>query len=159
MADLWSEFPADPGLLLGAVQDQVAMHAPLVPVVPPLHELAREQSQPYARPKPWRDPLEWTLLKHAVQLALVASVVLVVLHGGRAPVLALSYAATGLLLMGVMVIADRRLFEGRDPAFEIVEFITPDPMPAPATPAVRQGPLVPIVQQMQGVLPQHVEVT
>jgi hypothetical protein len=72
--------------------------------------------------------------------------------------MALAYAATALLLMGVMVIADRQRFNDRDPEFEIVEFIAPEPIPAPQ-PVVRHAPLTPLVHQMQVALPERIDVS
>ena len=151
MADLWNEFPAEPGHLAHAVGEVLApMH--VGPVVD-----AHEQGT--ARPRPYHDPVAWLLLKHLVQLAFAGSVVLFVVNGGDAPTMALSYVATGLLLMGVIVLADRQRFNDRDPNFEIVEFIPAPPRPMPAAPAVQQGALVPLVEQMQSVLPERVSVT
>lgn len=133
-------------------------HASPDAVGPPPDESA---DHPTARPKPYRDPVEWMLLKHVVQLALAGSVLLFVLYGGNAPLMALGYVATGLLLMGVVVLADRQRFHDRDPNFDIVEFVAPPPRPAPPPePVVREGALVPLAQQMHSVLAaERVEVT
>lgn len=158
MADLWNEFPADPGMLSSAVSQQLALNAPLLPVqVGPV--MGDALDHPTARPMPYRDPVEWLLLKHLVQVALVGSVLLFVLHGGEAPMMALSYVGTALLLMGVIVLADRQRFSDRDPAFEFIEFIAPAPRPPEPAPAVRQGALVPLVEQMQEFFPERVSVT
>lgn len=143
MEDVWRQFPQDPGPLVDAVAHGIAQAQP-----------------PEARPRPYQDPLEWTMLKHAAQLALAASVLLFVLQGGAAPLMALTYVATGLLLVVVVVVADRQRFGDRDPAFDIVEFVAPPPAPArPAMPAVRQGPLAPLALQMGVVLDCRVDVT
>jgi hypothetical protein len=81
-----------------------------------------------------------------------------VVYGGRAPLAALGYVGTGLLLMASMVFADRFRFSDRDPNFEIVEFLAPEPVrvvqvePNPA-------PLAPLVEQMQVAMPPHMTVT
>lgn len=154
MADVWGGFPADHGRLAAAVQRRVEAHAPLVPV----HVQDAASSQPRMRPLPCVDPLAWSLLKHAIQLAFVASVVMFAVYGGRAPLMALGYVGTGLLLMGSMVIADRLRFADRDPSFTIIEFLAPEPAPAPQH-EPRPAPLAPLVEQMQVVLPETVSVT
>jgi hypothetical protein len=153
MADLWNEFPAEPGHLTQAVS------AVLAPAhVGPVYGEGLEQ--PAARPRPYVDPLPWTLLKHLVQAAFAGSVLLFVLSAGKAPIMALGYVATGLLLIGVIVLADRQRFSDRDPNFEIVEFIAP---PAPPVqqqaPAVPASTLAPMVDLMQSVLPDRLNVT
>ena len=104
MADVWAELSAGgQGTLADAVAHRVEAHAPLVPVY--VHDSL--SAQPQMRLLPMVDPLAWSLLKHAIQAALVVSVVLFALYGGRAPLMALGYVGTGLLLMGVLVLADR----------------------------------------------------
>jgi hypothetical protein len=151
MADLWNEFPAEPGQLAHAVSATLA----------PTHvgPVMGDIDGPTARPRPYVDPLPWLLLKHLVQLALVGSVLLFVLSGGKAPMMALSYVGTGLLLMGVIVLADRQRFLDRDPAFEIVEFIPAPPRPVEPTPAVPASTLAPMVDLMHQVLPERIEVS
>lgn len=151
VADVWGELPTEPGHLTRAVGQVLA---PMN--VGPVRD-ATEQGT--ARPRPYRDPLGWMVLKHVVQLALVGSVLLFVFSGGEAPMTALSYVATGLLLMGVIVLADRQRFADRDPAFEIIEFIPAPPRPVQAEPVVPRSTLVPLVEQMQTVLPERVAVT
>ena len=155
MADLWNEFPTGHGTLVDAVQQRVQQHAPLVPVHVPMPVV----EEPQLRPRPCVDPLAWLLLKHGIQLAFVASVVMFAIYGGRAPLMALGYVGTGLLLMGSMVIADRLRFADRDPDFQIVEFIAPEPLHVPMVQDVRPAPLAPLVEQMQVVLPETVSVT
>ena len=155
MEGVWGGFPTDRGLLAAAVQQRIdAAHVPLVPVHVPRAGL----EEPRMRPRPYADALVWLLLKHGIQLAFVASVVMFALYGGRAPLMALGYVGTGFLLIGSMVIADRQRYEDRDPNFAIVEFIAPDPVPV-APREVRPAPLAPLVEQMQVVLPEPVSVT
>jgi hypothetical protein len=151
MADVWGEFPSEPGHLAQAVGEILAPTH-----VGPVRD-AHEQGT--ARPRPYRDPIGWLVLKHVVQLALAGSVLLFVLNGGEAPMMALSYVATGLLLMGVIVLADRQRFADRDPAFEIIEFIPAPPRPVQAEPVVPASTLAPMVDLMHSVLPERVEVT
>jgi hypothetical protein len=184
MSDVWLDHPASTGMLTPRGMGPTDFQHQLMPVnVAPVH--AQTDVLAGARPRPHADSFEWLLVKHLVQLALVASVVLLVLEGGRSPILALAYASTGLLLMGTMVIADRQRFADRDPDFQIVEFFAPieparsaAPAPAPydmpysphvARPMVPEphvayaprphAPLGPLVDQMQGVMPAHVDVT
>lgn len=135
LADVWSDLAA--GAVVGASAEQ-----------------------PRIRPRPWADPVEWLLVKHVVQLALVASVVLLVLQGGRSPLMSLAYVATALLLMVVVVLADRQRFRDRDPAFEIVELVAPAAPPAVTRrPVVQPGPLAPLMRQMHEALGAPVDVT
>lgn len=95
-----------------------------------------------------------------MQLALVASVLLLVLQGGTLPTMALSYVGTGLLLMGVISITDRQRFLERDPAVEIVDVIAPATIPAPMPQQIVQpGALGPLMEQMQRAMPERVTVT
>jgi hypothetical protein len=158
MSDVWLDQPV-------ATHAPVVQHA-LMPVnVAPVQ--AQTDVLAGARPRPHADSVEWLLVKHLVQVALVASVVLLVIEGGRSPILALAYAATGLLLMGTMVIADRQRFADRDPDFQIVEFIAPVEAQADvlshehhhAAYAMPHAPLAPLVEQMQGIMPARVDVT
>jgi hypothetical protein len=110
------------------------------------------------RPLPYRDSLGWMLIKHVVQCTLVLSVVLFALHGDEAPAMALSYVGTCLLLVGVIVIADRQRFQDRDPSFEILEILAPEPVAIPPQPR-RAAPLAPLVEQMHAVIGQRVDVT
>lgn len=155
MADVFASFPGDAGALADAVQRQVHATAPLVPVH--VHVPGFED-EPRARPVPYSDPLAWTLLKHLVQAALVGSVLMFVTHGGNDPMMALSYVATALLLMGIVVVADRLRFADRDPSMEIVEFIVPIQPQQVAQPRP-VAPLVPLVEQMQVAMTGHVDVT
>ena len=156
MADVWRSYGSDPALVAANVTRHIAFHAPLVPV----HIAMPEHSEPFARPRPLRDSLGWSCAKHLVQLALVGSVVLLVLDGGDAPRMALSYVVTALLLMAVVTASDRQRVQDRDPAMEFVEFITPERPPAHApAPTLRPAPLTPLVEQMQSVMPERVRVT
>jgi hypothetical protein len=171
MSDVWHEFPAAPGALAPAVAQRVEAHQPLVPMnVGRVQELTDVAAN--LRVRPYADGLEWLLVKHLVQVALVASVVLLVLEGGRAPVLSLAYAATSLLLMGLLALADRQRFNDRDPDLGIIEFVAPQqpqvaahehPHQHHAHPQPqhyqRPAPLTPLAHQMQVVMPQHVDVT
>lgn len=154
MADVWGEFPSGHGRLVDAVQQRVQQHAPLVPV----HVPDPASAEPRMRPLPYVDPIEWSLLKHTIQLALVASVVIFAIYGGEAPLMALGYVGTGLLLMGTLVIADRQRYADRDPSFAIIEFIAPEPVPVVVR-EMRPAPLAPLVEQMQVVMPETVAVT
>jgi len=155
MADLWNELPqAGHGTLADAVAQRVQSHAPLVPVY--VHDAP--SAEPRMRPRPCVDPLGWLLLKHAIQLAFVGNVLMFAIYGGQAPLMALGYVGTGLLLMGVLVIADRLRFADRDPNFSIVEFLAPEPVAAPQH-VMRPAPLAPIVEQMQVAMPERVSVT
>ena len=156
MADVWGEFPSGHGRLVDAVQQRIQQHAPLVPVHVPTPDAAA--SEPRMRPLPYADPIAWSLLKHAIQLALVASVVIFAIYGGKAPIMALGYVGTGLLLMGTLVIADRLRYADRDPSFAIIEFIAPEPAPVVVR-EMRPAPLAPLVEQMQVVMPETVAVT
>jgi hypothetical protein len=60
--------------------------------------------------EPWRESRGWRRAKDAMQAAFVTSVLLLVVAGGQSPVLALAYATTGLLLMGLMAVTDRTRF-------------------------------------------------
>lgn len=154
MADVWGSFPGGHGRLVDAVQQRVQQHAPLVPV----HVPDAASAEPRMRPLPYADPIAWSLLKHAIQLALVASVVIFAIYGDHAPLMALGYVGTGLLLMGTLVIADRLRYADRDPSFAIIEFLAPVSAPV----AVREmppAPLAPLVEQMQVVMPETVAVT
>lgn len=152
MADVWGGAPAESGQLAQAVGEVLAP----VHVGPVL--AANEQGT--ARPRPYTDPLGWMLIKHLVQLALAGSVLLFVLNGGEAPMMALSYVATGLLLMGVIVLADRQRFQDRDPNFDIVEYIPAPPRPVQAAePVVPASTLAPMVDLMQQVLPERINVS
>lgn len=153
MADVWASYPMANGTLVAAVQDQVQQHAPLVPV-----HVAAPGTEPTMRPRPYRDPIEWLLIKHLVQAAFIAAVVVFIFQGGSAPLMSLGYIGTCMLLMGVTVIADRLRFADRDPAFEIIEIIAPQPALMPM-PEPRPAPLVPLVEQMQVVMPEAVSVT
>lgn len=153
MADVWAAYPAEAGSITGAVAAHMQAHAPLVPVHVPGFE-----NEPRMRPRPYEDPLAWMLLKHAVQLALVYSVVMFAMHGGANPVMGISYIGTSLLLMAVFVFADRFRFTDRDPSFEIVEMLAPEPIPV-AQHQMRPAPLAPLVQQMQVAMPPRVDVT
>jgi hypothetical protein len=152
MADVFASYGM-PGTITSAVEAQVAAHAPLVPV-----HVAGFDDQPRMRPLPYRDSVGWLLLKHAVQLALVVAVVLFALHGGEAPLMALSYVATSLMMVGVFVIADRQRFQDRDPSFEILEILAPVPQPI-QQPVVPPAPLAPLMEQMQAAIGHHVDVT
>jgi hypothetical protein len=154
MADVWGEFPSGHGTLVDAVQQRVQQHAPLVPV----HVPDAASAEPRMRPLPYADPLAWSLLKHAIQLALVASVVIFAIYGDQAPLMALGYVGTGLLLMGTLVIADRLRYADRDPSFAIIEFLAPEPVPVIVR-EMRPAPLAPLVEQMQVVMPETVAVT
>lgn len=154
MTDVWNGFPAGHGRLVDAVQQRLTEHAPLVPV----HLPDASSVAPRMRPLPYADPVSWMLLKHAIQLALVASVVVFALEGGRAPLMALGYVGTALLLMGTLVVADRQRYADRDPSLAIVEFLAPEPAPTLAR-ETRPAPLAPLVEQMQVVLPEPVSVT
>lgn len=107
---------------------------------------------------PYADPIAWSLLKHGIQLALVASVVIFAIYGGKAPIMALGYVGTALLLMGTLVIADRLRYADRDPSFAIIEFLAPEPVPV-VVHELRPAPLAPLVEQMQVVMPETVAVT
>jgi hypothetical protein len=146
MADVWASYPIANGTLAAAVQDQVQQHAPLVPV-----HVAAPGTEPTMRPRPYRDPIEWLLLKHLVQAAFIAAVVVFVVQGGSAPLMSLGY-------VGVTTIADRLRFADRDPAFEIIEIIAPQPALMPMR-EPRPAPLAPLVEQMQVVMPEAVSVT
>lgn len=157
MADMWNEFVGDPGQLAAEATHQAPHQAaPTTPAPAPTATLA-----PRARPRPYSDSLAWTGVKAFVQLALVASVILFVLDGGDAPMMALSYVATAIFLMTAMVIADRERFNDRDPEFEIVEYVMPERVTASQPPVALpvRAPLVPLVQQMQVVMPERVSVT
>lgn len=155
MADVWHDLPsAGQGTLVDAVAERTHAHAPLTPVY--VHDAP--SAEPRMRPRPYVDPIQWLLVKHLVQLALVMSVVMFVVYGGRAPLMALGYVGTGLLLMGVIVIADRLRFSDRDPNFEIIELLAPDPVPVQQH-VLRPAPLTPLVEQMQVAMQQHVTVT
>lgn len=154
MADVWGEFPSGHGRLVDAVHQRVQQHAPLVPV----HLPDAAGTVPRMRPLPYADPIAWSLLKHAIQLALVASVIIFVLYGDQAPVMALGYVGTGLLLMGTLVIADRLRYADRDPSFAIIEFLAPEPIPVVVR-EMRRAPLAPLVEQMQAAMPESVAVT
>lgn len=160
MADLWAEFPDVTGQLVGAVAHQVAMTAPAHPHPGmPVQLAAEPQTQPTTRP--YADGLAWQLLKHVMQLALVASVLLLVLHGGEMPMMALSYVATGLLLMGVISVIDRQRYADHDVDFEVLAVVAPPThhqQPA-VVPMVHVGPLGPLIEQMQHALPDRVSVT
>jgi hypothetical protein len=156
MADVWNELPAGTGMLAEEIRQRIQAHAPLVPV----HVASAASDEPRMRPRPYEDPIEWLLLKHGIQLAFVASVVLFVVYGGRAPLLALGYVGTGFMLMGVLAVADRLRFLDRDPSFEIVEILAPEPAPQVHPQHVlRPAPLAPLVEQMQVALPEPVAVT
>lgn len=153
MADVWAAYPAEVGSITGAVASQLQAHAPLAPVY-----VGGFEDEPRMRPRPYQDPAAWALLKHAVQLALVYSVVMFATHGGGDPLLGLSYVATSLLLMAVFVFADRFRFMDRDPSFDIVEVLPPAAAPVTQH-AMRPAPLVPLVEQMQVAMPVRVDVT
>lgn len=153
MADVWAAYPAQVGSITGAVAAQLQAHAPLAPTYVPGFE-----DEPRMRPRPYQDPVSWSLLKHAVQLALVYSVVMFATQGGGNPLLGLSYVGTSLLLMVVFVFADRFRFMDRDPAFDIVEVLPPTPAPA-VQHAMRAAPLAPLVEQMHVAMPARVDVT
>lgn len=85
---------------------------------------------PQARPR-HEEPASWVLLKHLMQLAFVASVLLLVTSGGGSPTMALGYAATGLMLMGIMAVSDRQRFADSGATFVSIEFV--DAAPAPAS--------------------------
>lgn len=155
MADVFSSFPGDPGVLAAAVQERVQAAAPLLPVH--VHVPGFED-EPRVRPLPYRDPLAWSWLKHLVQAALVGAVLMFVTHGGNDPLMAGSYVATALLLVGIVVVADRLRFADRDPAMEIVEFIVPA-QPQQAAQPRPVAPLVPLVEQMQVAMAGRVDVT
>lgn len=153
MADVFAGYGA-PGTITGMVETQLAAHAPLVPV-----HVAGCDDQPRMRPLPYRDSVAWLLLKHVVQCALVLSVVIFAMHGDDAPLVAISYVGTSLLMVGVVVIADRQRFQDRDPSFEILEILAPA-APAPvAQPVARPAPLAPLVEQMRAAIGEHVDVT
>ncbi len=154
MADVWGEFPSGHGHLVDAVQQRIELHAPLVPV----HLPDVASREPRMRPLPYADPIAWSLLKHAIQLAFVVSVVIFARYGDQAPLMALGYVGTGLLLMGTLVIADRLRYADRDPSFAIIEFLAPEPAPVPVRELPR-APLAPLVEQMQVVMPETVAVT
>ncbi len=154
MADVWGEFPNGHGRLVDAVQQRVQQHAPLVPV----HVPDAASAEPRMRPLPYVDTLPWALLKHAIQLALVASVVIFAIYGDQAPLMALGYVGTGLLLMGTLVIADRLRYADRDPSFAIIEFLAPEPVPVVVR-EMRPAPLAPLVEQMSYALSERVDVT
>jgi hypothetical protein len=156
IADVFSSFPGDPGTLSAAVQQRVQQLAPLVPVH--VHVPGFED-EPRARMRPYRDPAAWLWLKHAVQLALVAAVLMFVVRGGNDPALGLSYVATALLLMGCIAVADRMRFADRDPAMVILEMVAAEPRPRAASQARPLAPLVPLVEQMQVAMPPRVDVT
>jgi hypothetical protein len=161
MADVFASFDPATGLA-SQVQGRIAMpDAPLVPVV-----VADTPVEQRLRTLPHAEPVAWVLLKHAVQAALAASVVLFVVHGGTVPGMALAYVATGLLLMGTVVVADRMRFLERDlHAFELVDVVGPEVAASSIAHDVQVvsppvAPLVPLVEQMQVVMPGgHVTVT
>lgn len=138
LADLWHEM--DPGT--------DALAAGLLPV-------ATVFSAPY------RDSRGWLLLKHVVQAGFAGSVFLLVLLGGSSPALAIAYAATGLLLMSVMAVADRRRFEDAAPDFQVVEYVQPMPQQVQPAPAPVRGPqdVVALIERLQAAMPDRVEVT
>lgn len=76
-------------------------------------------------PPPLRETRTWFLCKHAAQLLLLTSVLVFVLEGGERPAMALSWVATGLLLVGATSVADRRRFLDHQPDFEIVASSSP----------------------------------
>lgn len=155
MADVWHAYPAATGMLAQAVEQQVANHAPLAPTY--VH--ASPELGPSVRARPYRDTIGWSLVKHAAQLALIGAVLAFVRLGAGAPLLALGYVATALLLVGTVTLADRQRFLDHDPGLEIIEFIAPQRVPAPEIPVLQRGPLVPLVEQMQIAMPEHVRVT
>ena len=154
MSDVFGAYAhVAPGALSATVEAQLQSHAPLVP-----QQVHGFDDELRMRPLPYRDAPAWHLLKHGVQLALVASVVLFVVQGGRAPLMAFGYVGTALLLMVAIVVADRQRFQDRDPAFEILEVLVPEPRPLP-TREMRPAPLVPLVEQMQVAMVDRVDVT
>lgn len=153
MAGVWASYPVGTASLTGTVAAQLQAHAPIVPTYVPGFE-----DEPRMRPRPYQDPPAWSLLKHAVQVALVYAVVMFASRGDGDPLMGLSYVATALLLMAVFVFADRFRFSDRDPAFDIVEVLPPRPVPVTAH-AMRPAPLAPLVEQMQVAMPTRVDVT
>lgn len=159
MADMWNDFPSEPGQLAGLVAQQVAALAPIQPQSAAQHDAG---SDPMARPRPYRDSLAWSAIKSLVQLALVVSVLIFVVDGGNAPLMALCYVGTGLLLMGAIVVADRERFTDRDPGFQIIEYVQPPraaQQSAASVPMATRAPLVPLAQQMHVAMPERVSVT
>jgi hypothetical protein len=153
IGDVFASFPGDRGALAAAVEERVqAVVEPLVPV-----HVSGFEDEPYARPLPYRDSAGWSWVKHLVQAALVAAVLMFVTNGGNDPVMGASYVLTALLLLAVVTISDRQRFADRDPSMLIVEVVQPQRRPAPAPPPV--APLVPLVEQMQHALHQRVDVT
>lgn len=150
--DVFASFPQAPGTLAAAVQERLGTQAVLVP-----QHVQGFDDEPRMQMRPYRDPLGWHLVKHLVQLALITSVVLFAARGGDGLV-GLGYMGTALLLMLVVVLADRMRFADRDPSFEIVEFLAPAPRPEPV-PQPRIAPLVPLVEQMHVALGDRVDVT
>ncbi len=149
--DSYAGVPA--GQLAAHVAQQVQAYGPLVP-----QQVHGFDDELRMRPLPYRDSFEWTLFKHVVQLALIASVALFVLRGDQSPLLALGYAGTALLLLVSIVLSDRQRFRDRDPSFEILEVLTPEPRPLPQR-EMRPAPLVPLVEQMQVAMVDRVDVT
>ncbi|MEO6866687.1 MAG: hypothetical protein ABI200_01555, partial [Gaiellales bacterium] len=100
MADVWNEFPDVHGQFVGTMAMHVTAQAPEMPhpgiVIDPAALVVST-----APARGYVEPLSWRLIKHCVQLALVASALLLVLEGGTVPLMALSYAGTSLLLMAV----------------------------------------------------------
>ncbi|MCW2974216.1 MAG: hypothetical protein JWN72_2489 [Thermoleophilia bacterium] len=94
-------------------------------------------------PYPQLDSRTWTCAKHAIQLAMAGAAVLLVLEGGRAPLMAFAWAGAAFVAMGCMVLVDRQRFDeaGFLDAFDVVEVIGFDhapltldgPLPAPVT--------------------------
>jgi hypothetical protein len=128
----------------------------------PTHAVANVRGdlpEPLSRPRPYTDTFAWRTLKHLVQAALVASVLFLVIAGGRAPVTSLSWCASALLMMFVVVMSDRQRFAERDPAFEIMEYVAPARPLEGHVAAPAPGPLVPLVGEMHVVMPARVSVT
>lgn len=184
MADVWNDFPGAPGALVPAVAHGIAQHAPLAPLhlhAPTYAPADAALPADAAQVDGYRDTAGWSAIKHCMQLAFVASVLLLVLSGGDSPLMALAYVATGLLLMATMVLTDRQMFQDADGDGFTVEVAQPLDA-APLSPhaqhlqaleaaqrhgfhvgvpgPVRSGDqLRPLLEQMQVVMPDRVDVT
>jgi len=152
MDNVWAGLPVEAGMLAPAIAHLVHLDAPIQ-----LVDASRAQAPPVA-PSPHRETFVWNALKSAVQSMVAVTAIVFVVSGDQAPALALSSAITCLLLMGVIVIADRQRFLDRDPGFEIVDLIAPV-MAEIAPVPVLSSPLGPLAEHMAMAMPGRIDVT
>lgn len=143
MAEVWMRPPAEPEATAG------------------FHDPVHGTTWTYERqaPAPVRDGIAWMLAKHVVQVAFIAMTFTVVLTGGNADTTLVGYVATAYLLLGVVVVADRRRFREQQPRMVLVEVVAPVDVPEPLHADPGASPLVPLAADMAAALPWRIDVT